>query len=63
LFSQPGTTQNQRTVISTEVAHAFVSSAAEKSASLPKQHPGHCRAFAFAFAVVVVFVFVFVFAF
>jgi hypothetical protein len=48
LFSQPRTTQNQRTVISTEAAHAFVSSEAEKSASLPRQYLGHCRVFAFA---------------
>jgi hypothetical protein len=31
--------QNQRTVISTEAAHAFVSSRAEKSASLPELYP------------------------
>jgi hypothetical protein len=40
-----------KTVISTEAAHAFVSSRAEKSASLPKSLPGHNHAFAFAVTV------------
>jgi hypothetical protein len=40
-----------KTVISTEAAHGFiVSSAAEKSASLPKQHLSHYRVFAVALA-------------
>jgi len=43
---------NPKNVISTEAAHAFVSSAVEKSASLPKQHPSHCRVFAVALAFV-----------
>jgi hypothetical protein len=46
---------NQKTVISTEAAHAFVSSAAEKSASLPPPftNPRSVPAFAVAFLVVI----------
>src|SRR5207302_351871 len=44
--------QPQKTVISTEAAHGLiVSSAAEKSASLPKQHLSHCRVFAVALVI------------
>jgi hypothetical protein len=44
------------TVISTEAAHGLiVSSAVEKSASLPKQHLGHRHVFAVAVAVVSAF--------
>jgi hypothetical protein len=44
-----------KTVISTEAAHSLtVSSAAEKSASLPKQHLSHCRVFAVAVALIFV---------
>jgi hypothetical protein len=49
--------RQQRTVISTEAAHAFVSSAAEKSASLPPpcpaQHGVLALASALAFALAV----------
>src|ERR1700730_6363806 len=38
----------KRTVISTEAAHAFVSSGAKKSASLPKPSPSQHRALAVA---------------
>src|SRR5712672_2340797 len=48
-LSLPFSSQPQKPVISTEAAHGpIVSSAAEKSASLPKQHLSHCRVFAVA---------------
>jgi hypothetical protein len=48
-LSLPFSSQPQKPVISTEAAHGLiVSSAAEKSASLPKQHLSHCRVFAVA---------------
>jgi len=40
---------NQKIVISTEAAHAFVSGVVEKSASLPRLLLGQHRAFVFAF--------------
>jgi hypothetical protein len=43
----------QKHVISTEAAHAFVSCAAEKSASLPGRPPSQRRAFVFAFLFVI----------
>ena len=46
----------QRVVISTEAAHAFVSSAVEKSASLPPPCPGQRGVLAFVLAVACSFV-------
>jgi hypothetical protein len=45
--------RQQRTVISTEAAHAFVSGAVEKSAFLPPPCPAQRRVFALAFALAV----------